>query len=74
MANPSVQGVVGQTLVVVQMVEDQPIAWISAGRIGGARPMGSVSIKEYLDAGLTERQALQRVLDIAMFAVRGAGG
>jgi hypothetical protein len=72
MVPPNVQDVVGQTLIVVQLVQGRAVAWISVGKIGAARPIGEVSIKELLDAGLSEHDALRRVLNIAKLAIQGA--
>ena len=74
MVTPNVQDVVNGKLIVIQLIPGQALASIAIGPPGGARPFGSVSIKEWLDAGLSDHEALQRVLEIAKFSVRGATG
>jgi hypothetical protein len=71
MVSPNAQDVVNGKLIIVTLLPGH-LASITVGMPGNPRPGGSVSIKELLDAGLTEHEALSRVLEIAKFTVRAA--
>ena len=73
MADPNVQKVVKNGwLVVVLLVASRAEASITVGPVGSPSHPRHVSIKPYIDAGLTEREALERVMEIAEIAVAGA--
>lgn len=72
MVAPNEQDFVNGKLIVVTLIEGKQEASITVGEPGSPTPPALVSIKPYLDAGLTEREALRQVLNIAAISVRGA--
>ncbi|MDR5881084.1 hypothetical protein [Caballeronia sp. LZ032] len=68
MATPNEQSLVAGKLIIVALVPGKGEATISVGK---SRP-AKVRIQSFLDAGLDEREALKRVMEIASIAVQAA--
>lgn len=72
MVAPNRQEFVNGNVVIVSLIPGRLEVSISIGTLGAAPIVGSVSIQPSLDGGLTEDDALSRILEIAAISVRGA--
>lgn len=73
MADQNEQKVVkSKWLIIVTLIATRAEASITVGPVGSPSHPRHVSIKPFIDAGLTEREALTRVMEIAEIAVAGA--
>jgi hypothetical protein len=72
MTAPNEQHVVNNKLIIVRLDVGKAEASITVGLPGTPSHPESVSIQPFLDAGLDEREALKRVMAIAVIAVRAA--
>ncbi|WP_143810910.1 hypothetical protein [Paraburkholderia piptadeniae] len=72
MGAPNEQNFVDGNLIVVTLIAATAEASIAVSRppAGPAVPPQHVNIKPFLDAGLSERDALKRVMEIASIAVQ----
>ena len=72
MAQSNEQSVVNNKLIIVTLISGKAEASITVGPLGNPSHPEHVSIQPYLDAGLSEREALKQVMRIAEISVRGA--
>ncbi|CAG9259483.1 conserved hypothetical protein [Burkholderia diffusa] len=72
MTQPNEQSVVNNKLIIVTLIAGKAEASITVGPVGNPSHPHHVSIQPFLDAGLTEREALKRVIQIAEISVAGA--
>ncbi|WP_175682685.1 hypothetical protein [Burkholderia cenocepacia] len=72
MTQPNEQNVVNNKLIIVTLIAGKAEASITVGPIGNPSYPQHVSIQPFLDAGLDEREALKRVMQIAAISVAGA--
>lgn len=72
MTAPNEQHVVNNQVIIVTLDAGKADASITVGPLGKPSHPENVSIQPFLDAGLDEREALKRVIAIAVIAVRAA--
>ncbi|QPS45764.1 hypothetical protein I6G56_26860 [Burkholderia humptydooensis] len=72
MQQPTVQEFVNGKVVIVALLAGTAEAVITVGPAGRPSHPDKVSIRPFLDAGLSEHEALQRVLQIAIISARGS--
>lgn len=72
MVAPNEHDVVNGKMIAVTLIQGTQEASITVGDPGAPSFPAHVSIKPYLDAGLSEREALRHVMAIAAISVRGA--